>query len=52
MVPSGTANKIVLLKTLYPRADLTQVVQRAPATLLWTTQELTENAQQVGRMAS
>jgi hypothetical protein len=44
---SITANKIVLLKTLYPRADLTQVVQRAPATLLLPPEELSDNARQV-----
>lgn len=44
---SGTANKIILLKTLYPRADLTAVVQRSPATLMWSAEELTDNAKQV-----
>lgn len=44
---SGTANKIILLKTLYPRADLTAVVQRSPVTLMWSTEELTDNAKQV-----
>lgn len=49
---SGTANKIILLKTLYPRADLTAVVQRSPATLMWSAEELTDNAVQVRDFAS
>jgi hypothetical protein len=42
-----TANRIVLLKTLYPRADLTAIVQRMPSALLWSAEELQENAIQV-----
>lgn len=42
-----TANKIILLKTLYPRADLTQIVQRNPSVLLLSNEELQDNARQV-----
>lgn len=46
-----TANKIILLKTLYPRADLTRIVQRAPATLMLDAETLQDNAHQVGTRA-
>jgi hypothetical protein len=42
-----TANTIILLKELYPRADLTAIVQRAPGTLLLQPATLMDNARQV-----
>jgi hypothetical protein len=45
---NDTANKIILLKSLYPRADLTRIVQLAPGTLLEDAATLQDNARQVG----
>lgn len=48
----GAANKLIILKTQFPTADVFSIMAKRPKTLLQTEQRIEENAQQVKALLS
>lgn len=48
----GAANKLIILKTMFPTADVFSIMATRPKTLLQSEQRIEENAKQVGTDAS
>lgn len=46
---SGAANKLIILKTMFPKADVFSIMATRPKTLLQSEERITESARQVSR---